>query len=80
MNFITALTSIIGVIIALSLSKLIENIESYLIALAIGGFLYIAGSDLIPELHKETKVKVSLIQMLTFILGVLVMMSLLLLE
>ncbi len=80
MNFITALTSVLGVIVALTLSKFIGNIESYLIALAIGGFLYIAGSDLIPELHKETKVKVSLIQMLTFILGVLVMMSLLLLE
>ena len=80
MNFITALTSVLGVIFALVLSNFVENIEGYLIALAIGGFLYIAGSDLIPELHKETKVSISLIQMLSFILGVLIMMSLLLLE
>jgi len=80
LNFITALTAVFGAIFALVLSNYISNIEGYLISLAIGGFLYIAGSDLIPELHKETKVSVSLIQILTFILGVAVMMCLLLLE
>jgi len=80
LNFITALTAVLGAIFALVLSNYMSNIEGYLISLAIGGFLYIAGSDLIPELHKETKVSVSLIQILTFILGVAVMMCLLLLE
>lgn len=80
LNFITALAAIIGVIFALLLNNYINNIEGYLISLAIGGFLYIAGSDLIPELHKETKISASLIQILTFILGVIIMMLLLLLE
>jgi zinc and cadmium transporter len=80
MNFFTALTAVLGVAVALLAADLFEGIEIYLIGLAIGGFLYIAGSDLIPELHKETKVSVSLIQLLTFILGVLVMMALLFLE
>jgi len=80
LNFITALTAVLGVIFALVLNNFIGDIEGYLIALAIGGFLYISGSDLIPELHKETKISISLIQILTFILGVLVMMALLLLE
>jgi len=80
LNFITALTAVLGAIFALVLSSYVPNIEGYLISLAIGGFLYIAGSDLIPELHKETKISVSLIQILTFILGIIVMMALLLLE
>ncbi len=77
LNLLTALTAFLGVIFALTLNNYISNIEGYLISLAIGGFLYIAGSDLIPELHKETKISVSLIQILTFILGVLVMIGLL---
>jgi zinc and cadmium transporter len=80
LNFITALTAILGAIFALLLNSFLGNIQNYLISLAIGGFLYIAGSDLIPELHKETKVSTSLIQILTFILGVIVMICLLLLE
>ncbi len=80
MNFLTALTAIFGVVVALLLSDWFVGIEQYFVGVAIGGFLYIAGSDLIPELHKETKVSASLIQILTFILGVLVMVSLLLLE
>jgi len=80
MNFFTALTAVLGVVVALLLSGWFAGIEQYFIGIAIGGFLYIAGSDLIPELHKETKISASLIQILTFVLGVLVMMSLLLLE
>jgi len=80
LNFITALTAVLGAVFALVLSNYVDNIEGYLISLAIGGFLYIAGSDLIPELHKETKISASLIQILTFVLGVIVMVCLLLLE
>ncbi len=49
----------------------------YVIPFAIGNFIYIANSDLIPELHKETEIKKSLIQMLTFILGIAFMLMLL---
>jgi zinc and cadmium transporter len=80
LNFVTALTAVLGVVFALVLSNYVVNIDGYLISLAIGGFLYIAGSDLIPELHKETKVSISIIQILTFILGIVVMMALLFLE
>ena len=80
MNFLTALSAILGVILVLIASNLIENLSKYLVPLAIGGFLYIAGADLIPELHKETTPKKSIVQLLFFILGILVMMALLLLE
>jgi zinc and cadmium transporter len=54
-NFLTALTAVLGVVIALLLHKYIGNITSFLIPFAAGSFIYIAGSDLIPELHKQNK-------------------------
>jgi len=80
LNFLTALTIILGVIAGLSLANFFGNIEIFLISLAIGGFIYIAGSDLIPELHKHTEIKTSILQILAFIIGILVMLSLILLE
>ena len=79
-NFLTALTAIIGAIVALSLSTHIENLTMFLIPFAAGSFIYIAGSDLIPELHKEVKVSKSIIQLIVFILGIAIIFSLLLLE
>ena len=79
-NFVTALTAIIGAVISLVISSYVENLTTFLIPFAAGGFIYIAGSDLIPELHKEVKVEKSLLQFIAIILGVLVMLALLLLE
>jgi zinc and cadmium transporter len=80
LNFMTALTAILGTIIGLILNNYLENIKLFIIPIAIGGFIYIAGSDLIPELHKETNIKRSIIQIITFIIGILIMLSLLFLE
>ena len=80
LNFASALLAIVGVILSLWLGTSFEGIQYILVSIAAGGFIYIAGSDLIPELHKETAIKVSLGQIATFILGVLIMASLLLLE
>jgi len=80
LNFVTALVAVLGAIVALLLSEYIPNIQRILLPLAIGGFLYIAGSDLIPELHKETKIWISIGQIITFVLGILIMLALLLLE
>jgi zinc and cadmium transporter len=76
-NFLTATTAILGAIVALVLSSKIGNLTSFLIPFAAGSFIYIAGSDLIPELHREVKVKNSLMQFLAIIFGVLVMVALL---
>ena len=80
LNFLTALAAIIGAVIALTAQSYIENIELFIIPIAVGGFIYIAGSDLIPELHKEFTVKKSILQLIAFIAGILVMAALLLLE
>ena len=76
-NFITALTAVLGAIVSLLISSYVENITIFLIPFAAGSFIYIAGSDLIPELHKEVEVKKSLLQFIAIVLGVLVMFLLL---
>ena len=79
LNFGTALIAILGAVVALWLGS-VEGIEVILTGIAAGGFIYIAGSDLIPELHKETAISKSLLQLLAFVLGILVMVALILLE
>ena len=79
-NFISASLAFLGAFISLILYSYLENITFFLIPIAAGGFIYIAGSDLIPELHKEVKISRSFLQLLAFIFGILIMFSLLLLE
>lgn len=80
MNFLTALTAILGVIISFVLYNYMQNIVAFLVPFAAGTFIYIAGSDLIPELHKENKLSQTLPQILFFLLGIGIMSILLLLE
>jgi len=70
LNFLTALTAIIGAVITLIVGRFFANVSLFLLPIAAGGFIYIAGSDLIPELHKETAVKRSLMQLIAFLLGI----------
>jgi zinc and cadmium transporter len=76
LNFLTALTAFIGLAIAYVLNTYIANISAILTPLAAGLFIYIAGSDLIPEMHKQTKLSQSLWQILFFLCGIGVMVAL----
>jgi zinc and cadmium transporter len=53
-NLGSALMSVLGAVIVLALNGGVEGLERILVPLAAGGFLYIAGSDLIPEIHKHS--------------------------
>ncbi len=77
-NFATALFSILGAIIILSLNVETHTLTGVIIPITIGGFLYIANADLIPELHKEVKVKNSITQLIGFLAGIGVMFLLVL--
>lgn len=88
-NFLTALTAIIGAIIGILMSS-VESMMMFLVPFAAGNLVYIAGSDLIPQLHGESMcenvgdnkkvLRQSASQTIMIILGIAVMMSLLLLE
>lgn len=79
-NFVSASAAIAGAILILFLGTRLVGITRLLIPFTAGSFLYIAGSDLIPELHKETDLKKSAFQLLGLILGIGVMMLLLMIE
>ena len=69
-NFLTALTAVLGAMLTYFFSSLVESSHIYIASLAIGGFIYIAGTDLIPEIHKEKDVKKSSLQLLMMVLGI----------
>jgi zinc and cadmium transporter len=80
-NFLTALTAVLGTVIALALGSVVKGFVPLLIPFAAGNFIYIAGSDLIPELRKDTpELKKSALQLTSLVLGVIPMVLLLLLE
>jgi len=79
-NFLSALAALIGLFLVFALGSVASNFSLYLLPIAAGGFLYIAGSDLIPELKHETKIAASVGQLLAILLGIGVMMALLFLE
>jgi len=79
-NFLSAIVSIAGAILIIFLGNIIENIQLILIPIAAGSFIYIAGSDLIPELHKETRPAKSFLQLIALIIGVAIMFFLTFLE
>jgi zinc and cadmium transporter len=79
-NYLSAATAIIGTIIALSVGSRVENFSTTMLPLTAGGFIYIAGSDLIPELNKEVNLTTSLAQLAAMMAGVGLMLSLTLLE
>ncbi len=76
-NFLTALTAVLGAIVALLLSTTTEHLTSFMIPFAAGSFLYIAGSDLIPELHKDAESRESMLQLGMFLFGIAIMAALL---
>lgn len=73
LNFIVALTAVLGGIIGYFISSNIENIVVYILPFAAGGFIYIAATDLIPEIRKELDIKKSMATIAVFIFGILMM-------
>ena len=79
-NFLTGLFAILGTLVALLVGSRVEHFSLLMLPLAAGGFIYIAGSDLVPELNKESDLFKSVIQMMAIALGVGLMLLLTLLE
>jgi zinc and cadmium transporter len=72
-NLFSGLLAVIGAVIILAIDINLENISTFIIPFTVGGFVYIAGSDLIPELKKETDFMNSLLQLIAFLFGIFIM-------
>lgn len=76
LNFLSALAAFVGALTFFMFGEFSKSLVDYFIPLAAGGFIYIAASDLIPELHKTKQVKHSFYQLAVVLLGVLAMIAL----
>ncbi len=82
LNFFSALTAFAGAITALMIGPHVVDFTAYCLPITAGGFLYIAGSDLIPELHhgEDGRLSTSVKQLGFIMAGVGVMVILAFME
>lgn len=73
MNFITAVTAVLGGVIGYFFSNYYEYSILMLLPVAGGGFIYIAASDLIPEIRKEPSLLRSMLNAAVFLVGIIIM-------
>jgi zinc and cadmium transporter len=79
-NFLSALTAVAGALVVIIFGFLPEQLVQGIIPFAAGIFVYIASSDLVPELHRQEKDKNLLSEVTGIGLGLLAMYLLLFLE
>jgi len=75
-NFLSALTAFAGILISNYFSIHMENFVGSLVAFGTGGFIYLAASELIPEIQKEENIGKSMVQFVLFVFGIVLIWSL----
>ncbi len=75
-NFLSALTAVLGAIAILIAGPWLKDYVVFLLPITAGGFIYIASSDLIPEMQKEVDPRKSFIQLISLALGIAFMLVL----
>ena len=74
-NFVSGMIALLGGLTAFFLSDAVEIFNLFFLAFSGGGFLYIASTELMPELIKEKDLKKSIVQALIFICGIILIIS-----
>ena len=74
LNFLSALTVVLGGIAGFLLSEKLGQSIIFLLPLAAGSFIYVASSDLIPEIKHKVSLKKSLVHFFVFLLGIALML------
>ena len=69
-NFISALMAMIGAVIGYFISNFAHGFSDFIMPLTAGGFIYIATSDLIPEIHKESNQRRATLAFIAFLFGI----------
>ncbi|MBI5465801.1 MAG: ZIP family metal transporter [Candidatus Kerfeldbacteria bacterium] len=68
-NLFSSLATLVGAWLALFFADSLSLINSQLLSLAAGSFIYIAAADLIPQIHRETDTRRMTYQALALCLG-----------
>ncbi len=75
LNYLTQATVILGGVVGFYLTNVFEDAPTLLLPFAAGSFIYIASSDLIPEIKHTDDIVRSLLYFLVFLVGIGFMLS-----
>lgn len=72
-NALSACLAFAGLGLAIMLGNSLADFTHLMLAFTAGGFIYIAGSDLIPELHRDPESKDSIWELVAILIGIGIM-------
>jgi len=75
LNYLTQVTVVLGGVVGFLLDDVVAGLPGFLLSFAAGNFVYIASSDLIPEIKGGDDPVRSALYFLVFLLGVTLMLS-----
>ena len=70
LNIISGLSSLVGALLAFFFMTTLTNVTPYIMSISAASFIYVAVSDLIPHLQKDTNPKDSIIQICLILGGI----------
>jgi zinc and cadmium transporter len=73
LNLLTGFTAVLGGVLGYVAIQFSQIIAVYLIPFAAGGLIYIAATDLIPELQHERSLRKSISLLIMFVIGMILM-------
>jgi zinc and cadmium transporter len=69
-NIASSFATLLGGLLSFYILSFMENLVPYVLAIAASSMIYVAISDLIPDLHEKTDTKDSLKQISFILIGV----------
>lgn len=69
-NLLSAVTAIIGAVVGIILVGKLDGFTNFVVPFAAGNFIYIAASNLVPQLHRHCKLWDTLLHILAVIIGI----------
>ena len=69
-NIASSFATLLGGLLSFHILSVMENLVPYVLAIAASSMIYVAISDLIPDLHEQTDTKDSLKQISFILIGV----------
>ena len=76
LNCASALVAVLGTVLGLEIGSSVYSFSTYMLPFTAGNFIYIAGTDLMPELLAREGWRAELLKLLALGLGLLVMIGL----
>jgi zinc and cadmium transporter len=75
-NFLTGVAAVGGAIVAFYLGHIFEHIIPIFLSITTANFLYLAATDLLPEIHTKAKRSLAINETIFFVLGILLIWGL----